>query len=146
VKHVFCKNVKPVLGSIVKIDLALSQIEHTGVYVGNNQIVELNGDGRIRKISKNEFINGSMLRTGISSYIACNLEGEPLGNPEIANRALEIVGKKRNYNLILDNCHQFVAGAITGKFENSDNFFTFLEKTIKTEMNYGNKINWLVWK
>ena len=145
VKHVFCKQVKPILGSIIKVDLALSQIEHTGIYVGGGKIVELNGDGEIRKISYDKFISSSIARTGISAYVACNESGYPLGDPEIANRALSLIDTSRNYNLILDNCHQFTSGAITGRFENFNNFFTFLEKTIKKELNNGKEIKWLVW-
>lgn len=53
-----------------------------------------------------------------------------------------MVGKKRNYNLLLDNCHQFASGCITGDFENNDNFLFMLKHTAKEHLNLD---TWRVW-
>ena len=47
VDNVIKDKVLPESGCIVYCALAFGGAEHTGVYIGNNQIVELNGDGRI---------------------------------------------------------------------------------------------------
>ena len=43
-------NVRPAIGSVVYCNLAVVA-EHTGIYVGRNKIVHLNGNGRIEKVS-----------------------------------------------------------------------------------------------
>ena len=139
VDNVFKDKVTPIKGSI--LHCSLLGAEHTGVYIGNNQIVELLGSGEIRIASPSMFIDGT---NAISIYVACN-EKTPLGGDYIAERAKEMIGNRRQYNLILDNCHQFTAGCITGNFENSDNFFLFVENTIKKNMNRGESIEWRVW-
>ena len=75
-KNIACDPVMPEPGSIVKIDLWGEFIKsscHTGVYVGNNQIVEMtndNGIGTINKFSANQFLNYSAHRTGVYIYVA----------------------------------------------------------------------------
>ena len=46
----FIHSVRPAVGSVVYCNLAVVA-EHTGIYVGNNKIVHLNGNGRIEKVS-----------------------------------------------------------------------------------------------
>lgn len=134
----------PLDGCIVKCDLALGQAEHSGVYSGG-KIIELDGSGKIREIAPDTFIDSSTVRTAISIYIACDNEGNVLHDSATGVRAREMLGKKRNYNVILDNCHQFTSGCIQGSFENADNFFWMLEERIKNDMNQGEGIQWLVW-
>jgi cell wall-associated NlpC family hydrolase len=47
--------VSPVVGSVVYCDLALTT-EHSGIYVGENQIVHLDGDGDIQIVSPDDFL------------------------------------------------------------------------------------------
>jgi hypothetical protein len=53
-----------------------------------------------------------------------------------------MVGSSRAYNLLLDNCHQFTSGCLSGDFENPSNFMYFLkgdaEKYLKCN-------EWRVW-
>lgn len=81
----------------------------------------------------------------ISIYVACNKQLQPLGGTEIAGRAKEMAGTNRQYNFIMNNCHQFTTGCITGNFENSSNFFMFVEDAVKRQLNNGKEIEWLVW-
>jgi hypothetical protein len=57
--HVFGPRVKPIPGSIVKCDLALGKADPTGVYCGENTIIELRGDGAIIELTPDQFICGS---------------------------------------------------------------------------------------
>ncbi|WP_085725519.1 lecithin retinol acyltransferase family protein [Pseudomonas sp. R37(2017)] len=101
-------------GSIVACDLGLGLLDHTGIYIGQNQIVERNGDGNIRKVSITTFINASTLRTGVTLYAAC-ANGRLIASPEIAKRAREVVGTDAGYHLIDNNCHKLTAYLATGR-------------------------------
>lgn len=139
VDNVLKDKVLPVKGSI--LHCSLFGAEHTGIYIGNNKIVELLGTGEIRIATPEMFLDGS---NAISVYVACN-GTEPLGGKYIAERAINMVGTTRNYSLLTDNCHQFTTGCITGNFENSANYFALVERAIKNSMNNGNSIEWRVW-
>jgi len=99
-------------GSIVACDLG-GRWDHSGIYVGRNRIVERNGDGTVKKISINDFMDSSAIRTGISLFIACS-KGKPISSPEIARRAKAIAGREPGYCLITNNCHKLAAFCATG--------------------------------
>lgn len=120
VKNVFMDRVKPEVGCILKVDLAGGFAAHTGVYIGNNKIVELyenDGVGEIRIVSPKRFLNGesdSIVRTGVYIYCAC-IGTNVLSSIEIAKRAKSYVGCENVYELIGKNCHAFVTRCIIGK-------------------------------
>lgn len=126
----FKDKVKPVRGSIVKCELY--GFEHSGVYVGNGKIVELTGEGSIRLTDAAGFTEGT---NALTIYVACCNSGKPLAKRSVADRAVKKTGTNRNYNLALDNCHQFTAGCITGDFENPVNAFTMLHIEISSTLN-----------
>jgi len=109
-------------GSIVACDLALG-LDHTGIYIGRNRIVERHGDGEIRKVSINDFINSSTLRSGVTLYVAC-ANGKIIASPEIAKRAREAVGTNFGYHLIDNNCHKLTAYLATGRRHEITTFST----------------------
>ncbi|KAE9539257.1 lecithin retinol acyltransferase family protein [Ursidibacter maritimus] len=139
VGNVFIDKVKPKKGSVVYCDLAFGYAEHSGIYVGNNKIVHLNSRGNIEIVSASEFIEGT---TALSIYVSSS-NGKSDGSEPVCRRALRMVGKCRDYNVILDNCHQFTSGCLTGNFENSDNFLWMLKDT--TEKILGSD-EWRVWE
>lgn len=100
-------------GSIVACDLAIG-LDHTGIYIGRNRIVERNGDGKIRKVSIKDFFNSSTLRSGVTLYAAC-VNGKIIASPETAKRAREAVGTDSGYHLIDNNCHKLTAYLSTGR-------------------------------
>ncbi len=132
IKNEFCDIVNPEIGSVVKTDLrchvrfdhGLTDLfpDHTGIYVGDDKIVELSGDGEIRVVSCQHFMKGDRgftnMRDSYCIYAACskNDAGDcyALASPDIAERALASVGKKKDYNLFTNNCHKFVEYCITG--------------------------------
>jgi hypothetical protein len=134
----FRGNVKPRPGSLVYRDLYFGYAEHSGIYVGDDQIVELDGQGRIREVSPTAFIGDG---TGTCIYVSCYNE-HAVGEDIVAQRALERVGKGREYHLLLNNCHQFSSGCISGDFENSDNFLWMVKHTCEKSMGAN---NWRVW-
>lgn len=121
-------SVNPVPGSVVYCKLLTAH--HSGVYLGDGRIAHLDGDGSIQSVTPRVFIdrlNG--WNTGLLIYVSC-CNGQPIGCKNVATRAKKMIGKRREYNFILDNCHQFTAGCLTGSFDNPINFFWMLrEKT-----------------
>jgi uncharacterized tellurite resistance protein B-like protein len=132
IDNVLRKKVVPKIGSIVYCDLFFNTVEHSGVYIGNNTIVHLDGSGIVEAVSPEEFLSRlGGLNTAISIYISC-LDDEAVGNEEIAQRAKNQIGTKREYDLFNDNCHQFTSGCITGNYENNHNFFASLKGRVET--------------
>jgi hypothetical protein len=123
-----CK--EPIPGTPVYCNLAVIA-EHTGIYIGNKQIVHLNGDGNIEVVSPSTFVGRlDGLNPAFFIYYA-TFKGKALGSQKVAERAKAMVGNSRNYNFLLDNCHQFTTGCISGNFENACNFFWMVEDTIR---------------
>lgn len=131
----------PAAGSVVYCDLL--NVEHSGIYVGNGKIVHLDGSGVICKVSASIFLDRlDGLNTAMSIYTVCDDE-DPVGDSQVAERAKSMIGKKRDYNFILDNCHQFTAGCLTGDFNNGYNFLGLVKGLAEKELG-GN--TWRVWK
>lgn len=127
-------------GSILCTGLA-GLWEHSGVYLGKGRIAELNSTGLIQAVSPKQFLcygggyEGRIL-------IACQSEWHVHESETVARRAEEFLGSNRDYHMIMDNCHQFTSGCITGKTENIDNAFWMLEDTIRSEFCPGGSFTW----
>ena len=134
------KRVSPAVGSVVWCELA-GNFEHSGIYVGGNRIVHLDGDGTIISTSPAEFKRRLFgLNPAEVVYVSAQ-NNRSVGAKRIAKRAKQMIGKRRDYNLIFDNCHQFTAGCISGDFENANNFFWLLEMIVDDEFG---SVNWNV--
>jgi hypothetical protein len=133
--------VSPSVGSVVYCDLA-EYVEHTGIYIGDNKIVHLDGSGIVEVVTPKQFM-GRLNGFNSSAHIYVSCKGKSaVGGKAIAERAKKMVGSNRRYNILLDNCHQFTSGCITGNFENSDNFLWMLKHTAKNEIGVN---KWLIW-
>lgn len=140
--NVLNEKVTPIEGSILYCDLAFSLVEHSGIYIGNNEIVHLDGSGEIEIVSPREFLgrlNG--FNNAISIYVSCKGESA-VGSKEVAGRARAMVGKTLDYNLILNNCHQFSSGCLTNNFRNPDIFFSLLQQSAEKSISAN---AWRVW-
>lgn len=131
-------SVEPKIGSIVYCDLAFGIAEHSGVYIGNGRIVNLAGTGRVEIVTPKYFISGT---TAMNIYVSC-YEKNSVGCSIVADRALSMAREKRNYRFLLDNCHQFTAGCITGDFENTNNFLWMMKDEAKKELGVN---TWRYW-
>lgn len=120
-------------GAIVWCDLGLGSAEHSGVYIGDNKIIELNGDGYLKILSIYDFIKYSDFRTGMSLYSICDISGQVLADYQIASRAIRYLkeNERRGYNLLFDNCHQFTAGCILNDLVNPFNTFEGLQVLVR---------------
>lgn len=65
-----------------------------------------------------------------------------VGCDEAADFAESMVGGTRNYNVLMDNCHQFSAGCLTKDPENYNNFLWFLKDEAKKRLGAD---NWRLW-
>jgi uncharacterized protein YycO len=119
--------VQPAVGSVLYCDLAFGYMDHSGIYIGNGQIVHLAGNGNIEVVTPKQFISGG---TACSIYVSCS-GTSAVGSKIVGQRAREMVGQARSYNFIMDNCHQFAAGCLTGDFDNSSNFLWMLKDQSK---------------
>lgn len=138
----FKETVYPVKGSIIYCDLALIA-EHSGIYVGDGNVAHLDGSGNIEIVTQKNFLSRlGGLNPAMSIYVSCS-DTNAVGNTVTAERAIAMNGNYTNYNTILNNCHQFTSGCITGNFDNSDNFWWMLKD--KAEHQYGAN-SWRVWK
>lgn len=141
IDNVFKDMVKPVEGSIVHCSLA-HVFEHTGIYIGNETIVHLEGEGLIEIVTPRQFINRlDSKNPAMSIYVSC-IDTTPVGSREIANRAKAYIGDFVKYDVLTNNCHKFTSSCITGNPNNIDTTFTELEYTIKKHLGAN---EWRVW-
>lgn len=110
----FIHSQEPAIGSVLYCNLAVA-LEHTGIYVGDGKIVHLNGNGIIESVSFEEFVKRlEGCNPSVSIFCAVDAKGNSIGNELVAERALEMVGNRKEYNLLMDNCHCFTAYCLTG--------------------------------
>ncbi|WP_120952004.1 hypothetical protein [Helicobacter sp. L8] len=141
VDNVIFDKVTPKLGSILYCRL-YGPTTHTGIYVGENQIVELLGSGQVRLSTPKQFISGTQ---ALSIYVACK-GTQAVGFPEAAKRARAMVGQTLRYGSVPTenyerNCHCFVYECLSGVHDSDK--WTLLD----IEMQFRGKYfdNWRVW-
>ncbi|MGK5051710.1 lecithin retinol acyltransferase family protein [Janthinobacterium sp. RB2P8] len=134
---------RPAIGSVVFCELVLGQAEHSGVYIGDDTIVHLDGSGDIEAVSSATFLARlGGWNSAISIYVSCR-DGNPVGSLAVAERARKSIGESRKYHLLLENCHQFTAGCLSGDFASSCTLFTLLKWEAEKRMGMN---KWRVWK
>lgn len=143
---------EPPPGTVVYCELG--PVEHSGIYVGSGKIVHLNRFGEIKSVEPKTFTDSIAT---MDEIILVPYDGNAefsdeswkysgaVGNKYIANNAMAMIGRKREYNFILDNCHQFCAGCITEDYDNAVNFLWMLKALLQKEINLGDPILWFVW-
>lgn len=137
------ENLEPSYGSVIYTELGFGTMEHSGIYMSDGEVIDLGGDGRIRRVSLKEFA-GHITTFNHEIYVPCYLDWDGTVSTSMAGyRASEKVGESRNYNLIMDNCHQFCAGCVTGNFENASNFLWMLKDVVQQE--HGENLLWRKW-
>lgn len=110
--------VTPVAGSVVYADL-LGAVEHSGIYVGDGQIsnIEVEGfaEGVVRLCAPRDFVSKSWLSKKI--YVSCNSAGA-VGHRNVADGAKNHMGERSSYRLVFKNCHQFSERCVQYAVEN----------------------------
>lgn len=115
------KQVTPQPGSIVCC-YVFGVIEHTGIWLAGDCLVELHGSGLVRAVSVKRFLAG---RTGSQIFIACNHRHQPLIANTIVSRAERAIYQYREYDLFDNNCHRFVWSCLSGEERVIKSFNTF---------------------
>lgn len=129
------KSVSPRPGSVVCCEL-YGVLDHTGIWIDSDTIVELSSTGLIRAISVDRFIEN---RSGSHVFVACNNKHLPITVDGTIDRALQQVFTYRDYDVINNNCHRFVHYCLTGNNKEITRFGT-LSDTL-AEMS-GENIYW----
>ena len=103
----FRDKVVPVKGSVVYVDLYVIA-EHSGIYIGNNEISNIVVDGfaeaSVEKSSPAHFTDSSTMYSKI--YVSCDSDGA-VGDKKVSQYAQESVGESGFYGLVFSNCHVF---------------------------------------
>lgn len=103
----FREKIIPIEGSVVYSDLYFG-VEHSGIYIGNNEIsnivIDKFAESSVKKSSPEEFTDKSYLYKKI--YVSCNSKGA-VGNKDVSNGAIAHLGERGFYGLIFNNCHEF---------------------------------------
>lgn len=107
IDSVFRDKVKPVPGSVLYCDLWIAA-EHSGIYVGGNEISNIVVDGvadsSVCLSSPRSFTSKSTM--GRKIYVSCDPHGA-VGNSPVAYGARSHVGERSFYGLVVKNCHEF---------------------------------------
>jgi len=129
------QKVRPEIGALVCCGIG-GLLDHTGIWVGDNTIIELDGNGLIKPISVQRFTKE---RSGKNIFIACDSKAKPIASEMAANRAQQQVFQCRDYHMIENNCHQFIWQC----FKPDDkSLTTFKELNIRLAHLFDRKIYW----
>ncbi|ABV87023.1 lecithin retinol acyltransferase family protein [Shewanella pealeana] len=118
------KMVAPEPGGIVCC-FVFGVIEHTGIWLGDNTLVELHGSGLVRAVSIKRFLAG---RTGSRIYQACNHQHQALIGAQVLDRAKQSIFSYRDYDLFDNNCHRFVWYCLSGEEQPLSSFSKLNDK------------------
>lgn len=109
--------IKPSVGSIIYVDLIPGYLQHSGIYVGDDQVIELNRYGQVCLVDLDEFTIGGL---GDKVHVSCK-NGMAVGRQDFACCAWSRLGETSDYHLLLNNCHQFTTACMTGQLQNPHN-------------------------
>jgi hypothetical protein len=107
------------VGAVVGCEI-FQFFEHTGIYIGDGQIVELSGSGLVRPLSFQRFLAD---RSGLELMFATTPSGDIIGSERAANRAIEKIYSYQDYDLLRNNCHRFTYSCISGNSLPLTSFF-----------------------
>jgi len=129
------QKVKPRIGAIVCCGIG-GILDHTGIWVDDDTIVELDGEGLIKPISVQRFTKE---RSGKQVFIACDSSAVPLSTELAAQKALAQIFQVRDYHVIDNNCHQFIWQCFS---DNNEKVTTFKALNINLAKFFNRKIYW----
>ena len=127
--------VKPKVGAIVCCGIG-GVLDHTGIWVDDDTIVELDGEGLIKPISVKRFTKE---RSGKHIFMACDSNAQPLACTEAAKKAMEQIFQMREYDVIDNNCHKFVWQCF--QLDNTK-VTTFKDLNLNLAKKFNRKIYW----
>ncbi|MFT5635932.1 MAG: hypothetical protein ACI89T_001387 [Cognaticolwellia sp.] len=99
------QQIKPIVGAIVCCGIG-GVLEHSGIWIGDNTIIEVDGNGLVKAVSAQRFTH---TRSGKGIFIACDSLGTPLASELAAQKAIAQLYQVIDYHLFDNNCHQFIS-------------------------------------
>lgn len=113
----FLKTQNISIGTVIICSLEKGITHHSGIWIKDGMIAELDGNGNYRTVSLEKFIRGDereYWRSGTFAYAACNLQGQSLGADDVAELAQSFFGKKTKHSVDANNCHCFSTACHNG--------------------------------
>jgi len=149
---IFRKKYLPKVGSIVRVSLGGDIADHSGIYIGDNKIVEIqeqDSKGCVVVTDLYDFVYSSSVRTGVSIYVAIDLRSkEVLADDYLVKNAKKYIGYENKYELFQNNCHSFVHKCIANiDFAETRSgvwMFKDLTKSIEKYLNNEKEVAWVV--
>ncbi|REL27224.1 hypothetical protein DXX93_12055 [Thalassotalea euphylliae] len=126
---------RPTIGAIVCCGIG-GVLDHTGIWIGDDTIIELGGNGLIKPVSPARF---TQERSGKRIFVACDSTATPLASEVAAQRAIAQIYQYRDYHLIENNCHQFIWQCIQ---PNDEPLTTFRELNKRMAKRYNKQVYW----
>ena len=102
---------KPVPGAVVCCSV-FEAFDHTGIWVDDDLIVELHGNGLIKGVSVKRFLEN---RSGEQVFVACDSLGEPLVVSGSVSRATKELLNYWPYDVRDNNCYRFTWQCVSGE-------------------------------
>lgn len=134
----------PILpGTIVRCSMSAIGY-HSGIIIGDDEIIELDGSGNIRRVSFKEFKNIGIGFKPNCIEVACNKQGLPYSSTEWANNAILRDKTSTNYGIFLNNCHRFVISCISKNSHSIGKSCNEIEKVIRSQVKHSERIYWCV--
>ncbi|MBN7821182.1 hypothetical protein [Bowmanella yangjiangensis] len=109
--------------------------DHSGIWM-DGSIIELNGNGLIRAVSPQRFLAN---RSGDKIFVACDADGNVLADLQAGERAVARVFEYSAYDLMRNNCHQFVLSCLT---PGVGHVTLFNELNISVSRHFGQSLSW----
>ena len=132
----------PAVGSVVYCGLGIRAFFHSGIYVGEERIVELHGSGEVRAVSPEQFTPDALIGWALIARVAAfivapipaavavvgftapfdsmkihvSCRGHRAARSDgVASRARSKIGQRRPYSFLKYNCHHFTYECLTGR-------------------------------
>ncbi len=129
------QRVTPTIGAVVCCGIG-GLLDHTGIWIDDDTIIEIDGQGLIKPISARRFTEE---RSGKRIFIACDSTAKPLSSERASQRAIEQIFQVRDYHFIDNNCHQFIWQCFK---PNDTKLTTFKELNVRLARMFDRKIYW----
>ncbi|HFJ9454146.1 TPA: lecithin retinol acyltransferase family protein [Bacillus tropicus] len=136
-------SLEPGIGSPIYCDLLCGLAEHSGIYIGDFKVIQLNGCGLIEVVDLIKFTDHISTTSRDIFFPLDKASSIPIEFDEACENAFDKVGETKKYNVAFNNCHKFTSGCLTGDFAQNNQLLDFMKCT--TEEVYGKPIEWCRW-